>query len=68
MRNIARRPACLPACPLPVVQKTNGEDGSLPFLRLTRATANEVAAWEAEQRQQRIDNIHKAAGDGGARR
>ncbi|KAI3424112.1 hypothetical protein D9Q98_009473 [Chlorella vulgaris] len=38
------------------------EGGSGFQLRLTRASAAEVEAWEAGQRQKRIDGIHTAAG------
>jgi hypothetical protein len=38
-----------------------GESG-WPALRLTRANPAEVAAFEAEERQKRIDGIHNAAG------
>ncbi|KAL4459112.1 hypothetical protein ABPG75_013977 [Micractinium tetrahymenae] len=43
------------------VEKVENED-KLAVLRLTRASALEVAAWEAEQRRKRIDAIHEAAG------
>lgn len=43
------------------VEKVDQAEG-FPVLRLTRASSAEVAAWEADQRQKRIDAIHEAAG------
>ena len=49
-----------PCCCLLMQRATNG-DGR-PALRLVRASPEEAAAWEAEQRQKRIEAIHEAAG------
>lgn len=48
--------------PPPFLQRVAAEEGSGFQLRLTRADAEEVAAWEAAQREQRIEAIHAAAG------
>lgn len=47
--------------PISRLQRASDENGS-PQLRLMRADAAEVAAWEAEQRLKRIAAIHEAAG------
>ena len=39
------------------------EEGNGFQLRLTRAAPGEAEAWEAEQRQKRVEAIHTAAGE-----
>ncbi len=48
-------------------QKVEREEDGAAVLRLTRASSEQVAAWEAEQRRKRIEAINEAAGWPGCR-
>lgn len=51
-----------PPCISPSLQRAANGDGRAA-LRLVRATPEEAAAWEADQRRKRIEAIHEAAGE-----